>query len=133
MRRVLVSLVALLALVSLPSATADAQGVSVTGTIRGTVTDKDGGVVPGATVELKNNATAVTKTEVTNSTGGYVFPALDLGTYTVTVSLSGFKAFAHTDVRVTAGSNNELRAVLEVGALTETVNVKAASELIQTT
>jgi hypothetical protein len=127
------SLVAVLALASLPSAAAYAQGVAVTGTIRGTVTDKDGGVVPGATVELKNNATAVTKTEVTNSTGGYTFPALDLGTYTVTVSLSGFKTFVHSDVRITAGSNNELRAILEVGALTETVNVKAASELIQTT
>ena len=133
MRRMLPSLVAVLALVSLTSAAAYAQGVSVTGTIRGTVTDKDGGVVPGATVELKNNATAVVKTEVTNSTGSYTFPAQSIGTYTVSVSLSGFKTFVHTEVRLTSGATADLRAVLEVGALTETVNVKAASELISTT
>jgi hypothetical protein len=120
-------------LVCLTSTFAFAQAAAVTGSIRGTVTDKDGGVVPGATVELKNNATSVTKTEVTNTTGGYVFAALDPGTYTVTVSLSGFKTFIHSDVRLQAGGTPELRAVLEVGALTETVNVKAASELVSTT
>jgi hypothetical protein len=133
MRQSLVRFVLGAFLVCLTSSSAFAQAAAVTGSIRGTVTDKDGGVVPGATVELKNNATSVTKTEVTNSTGGYVFAALDPGTYTVTVSLSGFKTFVHSDVRLQAGATPELRAVLEVGALTETVNVKAASELVSTT
>ena len=92
-------------LVCLTSTSAFAQAAAITGSIRGTVTDKDGGVVPGATVELKNNATSVAKSEVTNSSGGYVFAALDPGTYTVTVSLSGFKTFAHTDVRLQAGGS----------------------------
>jgi hypothetical protein len=133
MRHGLVRLVLVGFLGCLTSTLAYAQGAAVTGSIRGTVTDKDGGVVPGASVELKNNATSVAKTEVTNSSGAYVFPALDLGTYTVSVTLSGFKTFVHTDVRIAAGTTAELRATLEVGALSETINVKAASELVQTT
>jgi hypothetical protein len=133
MRRSLARLVFLTALVSLVATSAFAQGAAVTGAITGTVVDRDQGVVPGATVEIKNNATGVAQTVVTNSSGAYSFPGLSIGTYTVTVTLSGFKTFVHTEVRLTAGGVANLRAVLEVGQLTEQVNVKAASELVQTT
>jgi hypothetical protein len=119
--------------VSAAATSAFAQGATVTASITGTVVDRDQGVVPGATVEAKNNATAVVRTAVTNSSGAYSFPAMELGTYTVTVSLSGFKTFVHTEVRLQAGTVANLRATLEVGQLTEQVNVKAASELVQTT
>ena len=133
MRRSLSRLVSLTALVTIVATSAFAQGAAVTASITGTVVDRDQGVVPGASVEIKNNATAVARTAITNSTGAYSFPALDIGTYTVTVTLSGFKTFVHTEVRLTAGSVANLRAVLEVGQLTEVLNVKAASELVQTT
>jgi hypothetical protein len=110
-----------------------AQGASTTSSIQGVVVDKDGGAIPGATVVVKNNATGVSQTVTTNTEGAYSVPALDLGTYTVTVSLSGFKTFVHTDVRLQAGQPASLRALLEIGQITETVNVRAASELVQTT
>ena len=122
-----------IACLCLASPLAYAQGASTTSSITGVVVDKDGGIVPGATVVVKNNATSVTQTVVTNSEGSYSVPALDIGTYTVTISLSGFKTFVHTDVRLQAGQPASLRAVLDVGQLTETINVKAASELVQTT
>src|SRR5262245_51375751 len=133
MRRSLSRLVFLTVIVSAIATSAFAQGATVTASITGTVVDRDQGVVPGATVEVKNNATAVSRTAVTNSSGAYSFPAMELGTYTVTVSLSGFKTYVHTEVRLQAGTVANLRAVLEVGQLTEQVNVRAASELVQTT
>ena len=65
------------------------------------------------------------------TTGAYRFPALQTGTYTVTVTLSGFKTFSR-DVPVTINSITRVDATLEVGALSETVLVEAASPVLQT-
>jgi hypothetical protein len=100
--------------------------------LSGLAVDADGGVIPGATVVVKNNATGVTQTVVTNSAGKFAIPSLDAGTYTVTVSLTGFKTYQAADVRLLAGRPSDITAKLEVGNLTETVSVKAGSELIQT-
>ena len=69
---------------------------------------------------------------MTNATGQFSFPALAAGTYTVTVSLSGFKTFVANDVRLLAARPGEVNAKLEVGSLTETIEVKAGTELVQT-
>ena len=63
-----------------------AQGSGST-SLSGVVTDTGGGVIPGATVVVKNDATGVTYETVSSSTGAFSVPALDAGTYTVTVSL----------------------------------------------
>ena len=104
-----------------------------TSSLSGVVTDTDGGVVPGATVVVKNNATGVTSngrhaTRRASSRSRASTP----GTYTVTVSLTGFKTFVANDVRSAGGRPGDINAKLEVGALTETVEVKAGSELVQT-
>jgi Carboxypeptidase regulatory-like domain len=125
--RVLVC-VLLLACASTP---AIAQGTSAS-SLSGVVVDSDGGAIPGATVIVKNSATGVTVEGVSNASGRFVFPGLDGGTYTVTVSLTGFKTFVATDVRLLASRPGEITARLELGALTETVEVKASSELVQT-
>jgi hypothetical protein len=96
------------------------------------VVDSGGGVIPGATIVVKNNATGVTNTVVSGSTGTFSVPALPIGTYTVTVSLSGFKTWVANNVRLLAGTPGELRAQLEVGQLTETVEVRAGTDIIQT-
>jgi hypothetical protein len=110
-----------------------AQGAASTTTLSGVVTDKDGGVVPGATVTVKNDATGVTLAPlVTNTQGQWSLPGIDPGVYTVTVTLSGFKTYVHTAVRILAGTPADLKSILEVGTLTETVEVKANSEIVRT-
>src|SRR6187431_448436 len=85
---------------------AAAQGGSSTATLSGVVTDRDGGVIPGATVTVKNVATGETQTKVTNEAGAYSLPGLSVGTYAVTITLTGFKTAEMKDVRLQAGSNN---------------------------
>ena len=125
--RVLLSALLLLGV----SANALAQSSSAS-SLSGVVVDADGGAIPGATVIVKNNATNVTVEAVSNATGRFSFPVLDAGTYTVTVSLTGFKTFVANDLRLLSARPGEITAKLEIGALTETVEVKASSELVQT-
>ena len=113
------------------SAPALAQSSSAS-SLAGVVVDTDGGAIPGATVVAKNNATGVTNEAVSNSTGRFSFPGLAAGTYTVTVSLTGFKTYVATDVRLLAARSGEVTARLEIGQLSETVEVKASTELVQT-
>lgn len=123
---------ALLALLLVFASTpAFAQGSS-TSSLSGSVVDADGGAIPGATVVVKNNATGVTIEAVSNSAGQFSFPGLNAGTYTVTVSLAGFKTFVANEVRLVSSTTASVTARLEIGALSETIEVKASSELIQT-
>src|SRR5689334_24704725 len=84
--------------------TAFGQGGSARTSISGTVVDKTGGVIPGATVDVKNNATGVSTTTVSSSAGVFNVPALDPGTYTVSVSLQGFKTAVIKDVVLVVGN-----------------------------
>ncbi len=103
-----------------------------TSTISGVVTDTGGGVVPGADVVVKHNATGVTTSAVTNAEGAFSFAGVQTGTYTVTVSLQGFKTFVANDVVLTSGVPASVKAVLEVGGVSETVTVASRSEILQT-
>lgn len=108
-----------------------AQG-GTTSTISGVVVDTGGGVIPGAAVEITHAATGVTQMSVTNAEGAFSFPAQNIGTYTVTVTLEGFKTFVVNDVVLTAGAPASVRAVLEVGGISEQVVVSSSSEIVQT-
>jgi len=116
------------------AAPAFAQGASSASSLAGVVVDKDGGVIPGVNVTVKNNATGVPQTTTTNSSGAYSFPSLDPGTYTVTISLQSFKTAEIKDVRLLSGTPGNLgRTVLQIGAVSETVEVKGTStDLIRT-
>ena len=124
-------LVLSVALVLCSASLALAQG-SANSSLAGVVVDTAGGVVPGATVTVKNNATADTFETVSNTAGAFSIPVLDPGTYTVTVTLSGFKTVVINDVRLLAATPGSLRATLEVGGLEETVEVKGGTDLVQT-
>jgi hypothetical protein len=128
MVRGFVRLLSAMLLVAVSAASVHAQ----TSALTGVVTDSAGGVVPGATVTVVNNATKETLESVTNTSGTFSFPALPIGTYTVTVSLAGFKTFVANNVRLLGNQPGNVNAVLEVGDLTEKVEVKAGSELVQT-
>jgi hypothetical protein len=98
-----------------------------TSSIAGVVKDSAGGVIPGANVVVASNATGTKFEAVTSTDGGYNVPALTAGTYTVTVSLAGFKTAEITDVRVQPGIPTTVNATLEVGTLAETITVTGAS------
>ncbi len=104
----------------------------VTGTVTGSVKDAQGGVVPGATVTLVS-ATRATKTDTqTNGDGDYVFPNVTADTYTVRVSLEGFKTIERPDIIVSPGDRVQIPPLtIAVGALTDTVTVRAESPMIQ--
>jgi hypothetical protein len=122
----------LAALLSLVSVSVFAQGGSTKTALSGTVVDSAGGVIPGATVVVKNTETGVTFNTITNADGAFSVPALDPGTYSVAVSLSGFKTSVVQNQRLVAASPASIKVTLEVGNFTDTIEVKGGSELIQT-
>ena len=119
------------AALALTGTAAYAQG-GATSTLSGTVTDASGAVIPGADVRIKNNATGAQSTAVTADNGTFSVPALNAGTYTVTISLMGFKTVVLNDVVLNAGVPASVRPKLEVGGLEEMVMVRSGSELVQT-
>ena len=119
----------LLCLLVHPVSPAFAQGSS-TASISGVVVDAEGAVVPGADVMVKNVATGETFTTVTSDKGVFSVPALITGTYSVMVSLTGFKTAVLNNVIVNAGVPANVRATLEIGGLAEEVLVTANSALV---
>ena len=109
-----------------------ASAQSERGAITGLVTDTSGAVVAGASVEIINLAiNAVVK--VTSTTAGeYNVANLSPANYKVQVSASGFKRFAQENVTLTAGGTVRVDAQLQVGQVTETIEVSAAVTQVQT-
>ena len=95
--------------------------------IGGVVSDAQGSGVPGATVTVKNEATGVETNLVTNSAGAYTTSPLVLGTYTVSVNLTGFKKAVATGIVLRPGDVVRHDVVLQVGALTESIEVSGES------
>ena len=109
----------------------EAQGAS-TAPISGVAVDSGGGVIPGASVVVTNKATGETFNTFTSAQGVFSVPSLITGTYTVTITLEGFKQAVIDNVIVNAGVPATVRATLEVGGLTEQVLVQSTAELLQT-
>ena len=104
-----------------------------TTSISGVVKDSAGGVIPGATVVVKNDTTGATFEAVTTANGTYTVPALQAGAYTVTATLTGFKTAQVSNIRLALGAPATIDLTLEVGQLTDVVNVRASAELVNTT
>ena len=103
------------------------------GGINGTVTDQSGAVVSGATVEAVDIATAISHKTISSSGGEFSFQDLPLGTYTVNVTGSGFKAEKIDGVMVKAGTIYTLPVKLAIASGSETVEVSAAAISLDTT
>ena len=93
------------------------------GTILGTVTDPSGAVVAGAKVTAKNVNTGLERTTQTSADGSYSIPELPIGTYTVTVSQSGFQTAATSGVVVDVATERRVDAMLKAGQVATTVEV----------
>ncbi len=105
---------------------------SVRGSIAGEITDSTGAAIVGADVSVLNTATGLKLSTVSTSSGAYRFPELPLGSYTITVTASGFSAASYTGVSVTVNSVTAQNIQLKPGAATETVSVTADALALQT-
>src|SRR2546425_2976188 len=103
-----------------------------TASLTGLVTDSAGAVVPNASVSVKNKATDVESSATTDSSGYYTFASLPVGTYTLTIELSGFKKAIHENIILEVGQKARVDTTLEVGSVSESVVVASTPALLTT-
>ena len=128
MQKLLVCVFAVLLAVS------SAFAQSSAATIGGRVVDSTGAAIAGAEVHVINQVDRNTRTFTTTATGDFQFPNLEPGTYTLTAKAAGFKALEKKDITLFASDRLAVGDLkLEVGAITETVEVTAQAAEIQTT
>jgi len=125
-----ITLLLLALLVAWQAIPAAAQSLT-SGDIAGTVTDPSGAVIPNATLTLKSNDTGATQTRTTNAQGAYRFSLLAPGTYTVSVTASGFQA-TQKQVTVTVGQAANANLQMGLGSASQTVEVSASAGIVQT-
>jgi hypothetical protein len=103
-----------------------AQTQITTGVIQGTVLDEQGGVVPGANVEVKNPDINFSRTLTTDGDGRFVFLQLSSGRYTLTVSKQGFATVIQENLNLTVGQAISLSLNMKVSRLEEKITITAA-------
>jgi hypothetical protein len=101
------------------------------GEITGRVTDSSGAAVPGASVTLTSTATNAVRNAVSTDSGDYTFPSVAPGSYNVKVERTGFKAAASSNLEVQVQQTVRLDVTLQVGQVSESVEVSAAADLLQ--
>ena len=103
-----------------------------TSEVLGTVHDASGGPVPSASVTLSNVDTGTEVKTTTNSAGEYNFFSVKIGRYTVTVEATGFSKATSNNIEVAVGARQRVDMSLQVGVVTESVQVNAAASALQT-
>src|SRR5487761_846188 len=104
----------------------------VTGaTLSGTVTDPSGAVIPSAKVAIENTSTGVVRNVTSDSAGLYNAPNLLPGPYSITVSASGFSTRVQKGIVLTVGASQVLNVTLQVGKVTNTIQVTSAAPTVQ--
>jgi hypothetical protein len=112
--------------------TVPAEAQLLYGGVVGTVNDANGAVVPGAKVTIVNTQTNLTRETTTDGQGQFSFVNVLAGPYDVKVALEGFREAVRTGVPVTTGQISRVDLALQVGALSESITVQSAAELLQT-
>src|SRR5258708_8047537 len=125
--RMLLGFVVALVIVVLTMAVSLSAQTASTSTVTGTVSDKSGGKIPNAKVEWEDVDTKAKTSVTTGSDGGYTFPSVRPGNYSIIVSGKGFRQSVVTGVRVEVGKSALVNVSLEVGGMTETVEVTAGT------
>ena len=105
-----------------------ARAQSGRATVKGLVQDQQSNVVAGATVTLSDQNKNFSRTQTSNQDGGYIFAAIPPGTYRIEVEAAGFKKTVINDVQAAVDTTMDVNAALEVGQVTETVNVASTND-----
>jgi len=103
-----------------------------TAQISGAARDQSGAVLPGVEITVTQTDTGINRSTVTNETGSYVLPNLAVGPYKLEASLPGFRTYVQTGIVLQVNSNPVLNVVLEVGQVSEQVEVQANAALVET-
>jgi hypothetical protein len=101
------------------------------GTMSGNVTDSSQAVVVGAAVTVKEQSTNISRSAVTNSQGEFTFPSLAPGTYTLTVTGTGFETFVKSGIVINGNETTRSDVVMAVGQVSQTVSVMAEALTLQ--
>ena len=130
MKRILTLLVLTSLLSGITCVTAAGQGA--TAQISGTVKDQSGAVLPGAEITATQIDTGTARMMVSDETGSYVLANLPVGPYKLEISLPGFRTFVQSGIVLQVNSSTAVNAVLNVGQVSETVEVQANAALVET-
>ncbi len=118
-------------MIGLASFSGFAQGGTTSASLSGVVMDTSGGVIPGAEVTVKNDATGTEFKAITTDNGTFSIPSLSPGTYTATITMPSFKVQVVKDITISPMTPANIRITLQVGGTNETVTVQANTEVLQ--
>ncbi len=116
----------------LPVAGVRAQAVAG-GSVSGLVTDPTGAAVANATVSMRETDKQVTHTTLTDTTGHYVFNNLAVGPYQLEIKAQGFKNYIQTGIVVQVGSSASANVTMQLGSISQNVEVQANASMVETT
>jgi len=103
-----------------------------TATFAGVVTDTTGAVLPGTDIQLVNEGTAAVLQQITSETGEFIFNYVPVGTYTLKITLPGFRSYESRAIPLSAAQNVRRTFTLEVGAPTDNITVTGEAPLVNT-
>jgi hypothetical protein len=103
-----------------------------TAQINGTVKDQSGAVLPGVEITATQTDTGISRNTITNETGSFVLPNLATGPYRLEAGLPGFRTYVQTGIVLQVNSSPVINPVLEVGQVSETVEVQANAAMVET-
>jgi hypothetical protein len=117
---------------ALALAGASAWAQATTAQISGNVKDASGAVLPGVEINVTQTATGRKRSVVTNETGNYVLASLPLGPYMLEAALPGFKSYVQTGIVLQVDDSPVINVVLQIGQVSEQVEVQANAALVET-
>src|SRR5215813_10138840 len=100
--------------------------------ISGVIHDPSGAVIPGVTITVTNPATNFVRSAISNEAGVYTFPVLQPGIYNIKVELPGFRTITQNDVELQVQQSARIDFTLQVGDVSQTVEVSGTAALIAT-
>src|SRR5438093_1359592 len=103
-----------------------------TAQISGTARDESGAVLPGVEIKMTQTETGIARSALTNETGSYVLPNLAVGPYRLEAALPGFRTYVQTGIVLQVNTSPVINVVLEVGQVSEQVDVQANAALVET-